>query len=65
MDLKDVTVDSAQGDSFWIRDGDSKAQGVAAPGMSVQKGARVHVIGTVEAVGSSTTRVHASKVEMR
>lgn len=65
VDLKDVTVDSAQGDSFWIRDGDSKVQVVAAPGISVQKGARVHVIGTVEAVGSSTTRVHASKVEMR
>lgn len=62
VDLKDVTVDSAQGDSFWVRDGDHKVQVVAAPGVSVQKGAHVHVIGTVEAVGS-TTRVHASKVD--
>jgi len=62
VDLKGVTVDSAQGDSFWVRDGDSKVQVVAAPGISVQKGAHVRVIGTVEAFGS-TTRVHASKVE--
>jgi hypothetical protein len=62
VDLKDVTVDSTQSDSFWVRDGNDKVQVVGAPGMSLQKGAHVHVVGTVEAVGR-TTRVHASKVQ--
>jgi hypothetical protein len=62
VDLKDVTVDTAQGNSFWVRDGNSRVQVVGASGVSVRPGERVHVTGTVEADGD-TTLVRASKVE--
>ena len=63
VDLKNVEVDSAQGNMFWIRDGGDKVEVVAPSGVSTpQKGAHVHVVGTVEAFGNST-RVRASKVD--
>lgn len=63
VDLKNVEVDSVQGNTFWIRDGGDKVEVVAPSGASApQKGAHVHVVGTVEAFGNST-RVRASKVD--
>jgi hypothetical protein len=64
VDLEDVMVDSAQGNTFWIRDGDDKVAVVAPQGSAPQKGARVHVIGTVEAADNAT-RIVASKVESK
>jgi hypothetical protein len=64
VDLDNVIVDRMQGDTFWVRDGNDAVQVVAAPGISLQKGARVRVIGVMEAAGS-TARVRASKVETR
>jgi hypothetical protein len=64
VDLKNVEVDSAQGASFWVRDGDDKVEVIAPSGSMPQKGAHVHVIGTVEAAGNRP-RVRASKVEMK
>jgi hypothetical protein len=65
VDLKDVEVDSAQGNTFWVRDGDDKTEVVPPAGARVpQKGAHVHVIGTVEAFGD-TTRVQASRIDVQ
>ena len=64
VDLANVTVDSVSGDVLWVREGDDKVQVVVAPGLALQKGAKVRVIGTVE-TPSGTARVHASKIETR
>jgi len=64
VDLKDVEVDSAQGNSFWVRDGDDKVE-VTGDGQSLpRKGAHVHVIGTAEAAGDRIL-IRASKIEAR
>jgi hypothetical protein len=63
VDLKKVEVDSAQGTSFWVRDGDDKVEVVAANGTSApSKGSHVHVVGTVENAGGNRTRIRASNV---
>ena len=65
VDLKNVEVDSAQGNTFWVRDGNDKVAVIAPDGKAVpQKGAHVHVIGTVEAAGNST-RIRASSIESK
>jgi hypothetical protein len=64
VDLQNVEVDSVQGASFWLRDGDSKLEVIAPSDAMPQKGAHVHVIGTVEAAGARPL-VRASKVETR
>jgi hypothetical protein len=64
VDLANVKVDSTESDAFWVTDGDDTVQVVAAPGVTLQKGAQVRVIGTVEAT-STGTRVRASKIETR
>jgi hypothetical protein len=64
VDLKSVEVDSTQGATFWVRDGDDKTEVVPPAGANVpQKGARLHVVGTVEAVGTRT-RVQASAIDV-
>jgi hypothetical protein len=63
VDLKNVTVDSAQGNRFWIHDGSNKVEVIAPEGAATPKaGAHVHVVGHVEDTGDSA-RIRASKIE--
>ena len=65
IDLKDVDVDSAQGNVFWVRDGSARAQVVGPAGTEVRTGQRVNVTGTVEADGGGSTRIRADRVDVR
>ena len=62
--LEDMRVDRADGDTFWIRDGDD-AVAVVAPGgtPTVKAGQKVNVAGTVERIGSSM-RIRASRIDV-
>jgi hypothetical protein len=63
VELKDVEVESAQGNTFWIRDGGDKVEVIAQPGSTTPaKGTDVHIVGTVEAVGADRARIRASSV---
>lgn len=63
VELKDVEVDSANGQSFVIRDGDDTMVVVAPDGSPrVRRGDRVSVSGRVETSGSES-RINATRVE--
>jgi len=64
VDFDNVTVERTAGDAFWVRDGKETVQVIAAPGITLEQGAHVRVIGVVETAESSP-RVRASKVETR
>ena len=65
VDLKNVTVDSAQGNRFWARDDDMKVEVIGPADMTaLRAGMRVHVIGAVEDDGSGRSRIRASRVEV-
>jgi hypothetical protein len=64
VELKDVEVESASADSFWIKDGDDKIAVVAPAGTpALRDGQRVSVSGRVEASGDSV-RINATRVEV-
>ena len=66
VDVKDVEVDSVQGNSFWVRDGGDRVEVIAPAGSSApSKGAHVHVIGTVEGTGGERPRIRASSITSR
>ena len=63
VELKDVEVDSANGQSFVIREGDDTMVVVAPAGSPrVRRGDRVSVSGRVETTGSES-RINATRVE--
>ena len=65
VNLADVKVDQAQGDTFTIRDDDATATVVVPGGMpTVRAGQRVNISGTLEAAGA-TPRIRASRIEVR
>ena len=63
--LANVTVDSTDGSTFWIRDGDATAA-VNVPGgvPTVKAGQRVDVAGTIESAGANT-RIRASRIDVK
>lgn len=65
IELRDVEVERADGNTFWIRDGDSRAAVITAGTMpTVRAGQRVDVSGTIEAAGGET-RIRASRIDVR
>ena len=65
VNLSDVRVAQAGGDTFTIRDGDAAATVVVPGGMpTVRAGQRVNVSGTLEATGT-TPRIRASRIDVR
>jgi len=65
VDVRNVTVDSARGNSFWVRDGEMKVEVIAPAGTATLKqGMRVHVVGTVEDDGTGRSRIRASRVDV-
>lgn len=66
VDLDDVDVESAQGNMFWVRDGDEKVA-VIAPADAPQPRAdtRVSVSGVAEPDDSGHVRIRASRIEIR
>ena len=66
IDVRDVNVESIQGNAFVIRDGDARASVVFANGEpEVRVGQRVDVSGTVEPDGQGSARIRASRVSVQ
>lgn len=65
VDIRNVTVDSAHGNTFWVRDQDMKVE-VVGPQTSprLEPGMRVHVVGTVEEGPNNRSRIRASHVDV-
>jgi hypothetical protein len=65
VDIRNVTVDSAVGHTFWVRDQDMKVE-VVGPDSSptLEAGMRVHIVGTVEEGPNNRARIRASDVEV-
>lgn len=65
VDIHNVTVDSASGSTFWVRDDDMKVEVIAPQGSAALKpGMRVHILGTVEAGDHGRSRIRASRVDV-
>ena len=65
VELRDVKVERADGDVFWVRDGDATVAVVSAGGApTVKAGQSVNVSGTIERNGSAA-RIRASRIEVR
>ena len=65
VNLSDVRVEQASGDTFTIRDGDATATVVVPGGMpTVRAGQRINVSGTIESAGA-TPRIRASRIDVR
>ena len=65
VSLKDVTVDRAEGEMFWVRRGNETIAVVASGGTpTVRAGQRVNVTGTMEESGDSK-RIRASRIDVR
>jgi hypothetical protein len=66
VEIRDVEVESIQGDTFWARQGHAKVAVIApAETPQLRAGMHVNVSGTTEADGSGSTRVRATNVEVR
>ena len=65
VNLTDVTVDRAEGETFWIRRG-NETIAVVVPGgtPTVRAGQRVNISGTMEGSGDSK-RIRASRIDVR
>jgi hypothetical protein len=64
VELKDVEVESASADSFWITDGDDTIAVVAPAGTpALRDGQRVSISGRVEANGGNV-RINATRVQV-
>jgi hypothetical protein len=65
IELRDVEVERADGNTFWVRDGDDRASVVTAGGMpTVRAGQRVDVTGTLEA-GGGDVRIRATRIQVK
>ena len=63
--LDNVTVDRADGNVFWVRDGDVTAPVVTSGNMpTVKAGQRVNVMGSIDVVGNAA-QIRASRIEVR
>ncbi len=66
VDLKDVKVESAKDDQFWVRDGDARMLVLAADGAAaVKPGAHVNVAGRVERDSAGTFVIRANRVDVK
>ena len=64
--LEDVHVEKADGPAFWVRDGDASVAVQTAGGSpTVRAGQRVDIQGTVEAAGTDTVRIRASRIDVK
>jgi hypothetical protein len=65
VDLRDVEVESAQGNYFWVRDEKAKVAVIASEGApDLRPGMRVNVSGTAEPDGSGGVRIRAAQVDI-
>jgi hypothetical protein len=66
VEIGDAKVDSVNGTTLWVRDGDRKYAVVApAGGASVKSGDKVSVSGHVEADDKGETRIIADRVQVK
>ena len=66
VDLKDVKVESADGNRFWVREGNDRLQVLAADGAAaVKPNTKVDVAGRVERNADGTLYIRASRVQTR
>jgi hypothetical protein len=62
VEFDDVQVERTDGDTFWVRNGDTSVAVVAPGGMpTVRAGQRVDLTGTVEASG----RIRANRIDVK
>ncbi len=64
IDVQDVDVESAEGNTFVIRDGEARAS-VIGSSTAVRPGQQVNVSGTVEPDGSGSSRIRATRVVVK
>jgi hypothetical protein len=65
VDLADVKVDGASGNTFWVKDGNDKVAVVASgDAPTVQAGQRVHIVGTIDGNGRDA-HVRASRIDVK
>ena len=65
IELRDVEVERAEGNTFWVRDGDDRASVITAGGMpTVRTGQRVDVTGTIESDGDDV-RIRATRIDVK
>jgi hypothetical protein len=65
IELRDVEVERADGNTFWVRDGDDRASVLTGGGMpTVRAGQRVDVTGTIES-GGDAVRIRATRIEVK
>ncbi|HTM05227.1 MAG TPA: hypothetical protein VL173_17075 [Vicinamibacterales bacterium] len=66
VDLKDVKVESADGNRFWVRDGHDRIQVLASDGAAaVKPGTNVDVAGRVERNADGTLYIRASRIQTK
>ena len=65
IDVQDVNVESVDGNTIVIRDGDARASVVTSGASEVRAGQRVDVSGTVEPDGQGSARIRATRVNAR
>jgi len=64
--MDDATVDSASGNTFWVRDDDRKYAVITSQGApAVKPGAKVAVSGTIEPDSNGAPRVIADRVQVK
>lgn len=64
LDIENVEVERVEGDSFWIRDNDTRAR-VLRPDLAVQPGSRVDVGGTIHQDADGALLIQATRVDVR
>jgi hypothetical protein len=65
IQLRNVAVERAEGNMFWVRDGDERASVMTAGGMpTVRTGQRIDLTGTIESTGDET-RIRATRIEVK
>ena len=65
LELRNVEVERAEGNTFWVRDGDDRASVITSGGMpTVRAGQRVDVTGTIES-GGDDVRIRATRVDVK
>jgi hypothetical protein len=65
IELRNVEVERAEGNMFWVRDGDERTTVITAGGMpTVHAGQRVDLTGTIES-GGDDVRIRATRIDVR
>ena len=65
IELRNIEVERADGNTFWVKDGNERATVVTAGGMpTVRAGQRIDLTGTIE-ISDQETRIRATRIDVK